>query len=148
MSNQRRYHDKLEDWRLRAVYILIVVVFGFFGLRLFSLQIIEGKSYLAQAEENRTSIVSNQTNRGIIYDRNGFVLARNIASYNVVITPANLPTDIGASQQIYRELSELIDIPVSSGAMTDERVRLFSPCQTDFGITEIVIYANSDQMQC
>jgi penicillin-binding protein 2 len=144
MSNQRRYHDKLEDWRLRAVYILIVVVFGFFGLRLFSLQIIEGKSYLAQAEENRTSIVSNQTNRGIIYDRNGFVLARNIASYNVVITPANLPTDIGASQQIYRELSELIDIPVSSGAMTDERVRLFSPCQTDFGITEIVIIGDTN----
>jgi penicillin-binding protein 2 len=144
MSNQRRYHDKLEDWRLRAVYILIVVVFGFFGLRLFSLQIIEGKSYLAQAEENRTSIVSNQTNRGIIYDRNGFVLARNIASYNVVITPANLPTDIGASQQIYRELSVLIDIPVNNGAMTDERVKLFSPCQTDFGITEIVIIGDTN----
>jgi penicillin-binding protein 2 len=144
MSNPRRYHDKLEDWRLRAVYILIVVVFGFFGLRLFSLQIIEGKSYLAQADENRTSIVSSQTNRGIIYDRNGFVLARNIASYNVVIVPANLPTDIGTSQQIYRELSALINVPVSFGAMTDERVKLFSPCQTDFGITEIVIIGDTN----
>ena len=90
MSNQRRYHDKLEDWSLRTVYIAILVVFGFFALRLFSLQIIEGKNYLAQADENRTSIVSSQTNRGIIYDRNGYVLARNIASYNVVITPADL----------------------------------------------------------
>ena len=144
MSNQRRYHDKLEDWRLRTVYVLILVVFGIFGLRLFSFQILEGKNYLAQAEENRTSIVSSQTNRGIIYDRNGFVLARNIASYNVVITPANLPSDIGATQQIYRDLSALIDIPVSNGAMTDELVKLFSPCQTDFGITEIVIIGDTN----
>ena len=144
MSNQRRYHDKLEDWRLRTVYILILIVFGFFGLRLFSLQILEGKNYLAQADDNRTSIISNQTNRGIIYDRNGYVLARNIASYNVVITPADLPSDIGATQKIYRELSALIGIPVSSGAMTDERVKLFSPCQTDFGITEIVIIGDTN----
>jgi len=144
MNNQRRYHDKLENWRLRAVYILMLVVFGFFGLRLFSLQILEGKNYLAQANENRTSIVSSQTNRGIIYDRNGYILARNIASYNVVITPADLPLDIGATQQIYRELSALINIPVSSGAMTDERVKLFSPCQTDFGITEIVIIGDTN----
>jgi penicillin-binding protein 2 len=144
MSNQRRYHDKLEDWRLRTVYILILVVFGFFALRLFSLQILEGKSYQAQADENRTSIISSQTNRGIIYDRNGFVLARNIASYNIDITPADLPLDAGATQQIYRELSALIDIPVSNGAMTDERVKLFSPCQTDFGITEIVIIGDTN----
>ena len=144
MSNQRRYHDKLENWRLRTVYILMLVVFGFFGLRLFSLQILEGKSYLAQANENRTNIVSGQTNRGIIYDRNGFVLARNIASYNVVITPADLPLDIGATQQIYRELSALINIPVNNGAMTDESVKLFSPCQTDFGITEIVIMGDTN----
>ena len=144
MNNQRRYHDKLENWRIRAVYILMLVVFGFFGLRLFSLQILEGKNYLAQANENRTSIVSSQTNRGIIYDRNGYILARNIASYNVVITPADLPLDIGATQQIYRELSALINIPVSSGAMTDERVKLFSPCQTDFGITEIVIIGDTN----
>jgi penicillin-binding protein 2 len=144
MSNQRRYHDKLENWRLRVVYILMMLVFGFFGLRLFSLQILEGKNYLAQANENRTSIVSSQTNRGIIYDRNGFVLARNIASYNVVIIPADLPLDIGATQQIYRELSALINIPVSNGAMTDERVKLFSPCQTDFGLTEIVIIGDTN----
>lgn len=138
MSNLRRYHDKLEEWRLRVVYFLILIVFGFFAVRLFIMQIIQGQDYLAQANENRTSIINIQTNRGIIYDRNGTVLAGNIGSYNVVITPADLPSDVGATQQIYRELSALINIPVSYGAMTDERVKLFSPCQTDFGITEIV----------
>ena len=53
-----------------------------------------GQSYLAQADENRTTRVSDTTQRGIIYDRNGIVLARNVASYNVTITPAYLPATL------------------------------------------------------
>ncbi|MCK7506326.1 MAG: hypothetical protein MZV70_21235 [Desulfobacterales bacterium] len=37
-------------------------------------------------------------------DRNGYVLARNVASYNVVITPADLPDDDADIQRIYREI--------------------------------------------
>ncbi len=144
MNNNSKGFGKISDWRLRAVYILIAVIFGFFGLRLFSLQIIQRSTYLAQAEDNRSNTISIATQRGIIYDRNGYVLARNIASYNVVITPADLPTDEGAKQQIYRELSPLINVPVSNGAMTDERVKLFVPCQTDFGITEIVVIGDTN----
>ncbi|MDZ4158388.1 MAG: penicillin-binding protein 2, partial [Anaerolineaceae bacterium] len=117
----------------------MVIVFGFFVIRLFTLQILDGKLYLAQADENRTTSIKVQTQRGIIYDRNGYVLARNVASYNVIITPAYLPLDEGAMQQIYRELSELINIPVNRGDINDEEaVRLFKPCDNDFGITQIV----------
>lgn len=144
MNDSRHYHGKFEDWRFRVIYILLIVVFGFFALRLFSLQILQHKFYLDQAEENRTKSISIATERGIIYDRNGYVLARNVASYNVVITPADLPVDVGATQQIYRDLSKLIGIPVSYGAMTDERVKNFSPCQTDFGITEIVTIGDTN----
>ena len=144
MTNSRHYHGKFDDWRFRVVYILLVIVFGVFVIRLFSLQILQGEYYLEQAEENRTKSISIATDRGIIYDRNGYVLARNIASYNVVITPADLPIDTGATQQIYRELSGLINIPVSFGAMTEERVKNFSPCQTDFGITEIVTIGDTN----
>jgi len=144
MTNSRHYHGKFDDWRFRVVYVLLIIVFGVFTIRLFSLQIMQGGYYLEQAEENRTKSISLATDRGIIYDRNGYVLARNIASYNVVITPADLPIDTGATQQIYRELSGLIGIPVSFGAMTDERVKNFSPCQTDFGITEIVTIGDTN----
>ena len=68
-----------------------MALFGFYAFRLFNLQVLDGQSYLAQADENRTTRVSDTTQRGIIYDRNGIVLARNIASYNVTITPAYLP---------------------------------------------------------
>ena len=61
--------------------------------------------YVARADENRITEINIPTQRGVIYDRNGFVLARNVASFNVVVTPALLPVDEGAIQNIYRELS-------------------------------------------
>ncbi len=127
-----------DHWRYWVVYGLMAAVFGFFIFRLFTLQIIDGEVYAAQAEENRTTEVSMQTSRGLIYDRNGFVLARNVPSYNVVITPADLPDDAGAEQNIFRLLSNLVGVPVSQGTTDEEVVRNFSPCQNDLGITQIV----------
>ncbi len=150
MINRSNKLTQFEDWRIRVLYILIAFIFGYYVLRLFNIQILESSVYIAQAEENRTTEISIPTERGIIFDRNGVVLARNAASFNVTITPAELPGDPtetplpGAILQIYRELSQLIDVPVSNGIMNEETVRLFTPCQTDFGITEIVVIADTN----
>jgi penicillin-binding protein 2 len=97
----------LSGWRTWFVYGLIIIGFVIMVGRLFKLQILDGASWSAQATENRISKISDQAPRGIIYDRNGYILARNIASYNVVITPALLPDDNSDVQDIYRQLSEL-----------------------------------------
>lgn len=133
-----------ERWRFSIIYIFIGVIFGFYVLKLFNMQIIEGADYKAQAEENRLKEISVQTTRGTIYDRNGFVLAQNVPSYDVVITPADLPSDTGSLEKVYRELSTLIDIPVTNNKITDETVKTFTPCQTDFGIKEIVIIGDTN----
>lgn len=134
----------LEKWRIIAFYVVIATVLVFYAFRLFSLQVIQGDEYLQKAINNSTSRITVPSTRGMIYDRNGFILARNIASYNVVITPAYLPADSGEVQEIFRQLSELIDIPVSNGEINDESVRLFRPCETDLGIEQIVIIADSN----
>ncbi|MEN4041596.1 MAG: penicillin-binding protein 2 [Anaerolineaceae bacterium] len=151
--NTHQSHNYYQIWRLVFVYGLIVLVFGFLALRLFSLQIVQGSAFSEQAVRNKTREVSVQTQRGIIFDRNGVVLARNVASYNVVITPADLPNfpeatladTPGEVQEIYRQLSTLIGIPVSRGDVFDQQaVRLFRPCENDFGITEIVYIGNTN----
>lgn len=136
-----------------VLYGLMAAIFGFYALRLFSLQVLDGKSYVDQAEENRITKVSIQTQRGIIFDRNGVVLARNVASYNVVITPANLPVDPktydllkpnGAVQKIYRELSQMIGMPVSKGEINEETVKVFKPCDNDLGIMQIAYIGDTN----
>ena len=105
----------------------------------------EGEDYQAQAEENRITEVNEPTRRGVIYDRNDFVLARNVASYNVVITPADLPVNEGDIQGIYRKLSALIDIPVNQGDLEDETtVRTFKECDNELGISEIVFIGDTN----
>jgi len=147
---EERNTTTIEGWRIRVILILIASVFAFYVFRLFNLQILQGNIYLEQAEENRRTNISIQTERGIIYDRNGIVLARNKASYNITIIPADLPGDPteeplpGAVEEIYRELSQVINIPVRNGVLNDETVRAFTPCQTDFGITEVVLIADTN----
>src|SRR5271157_10401 len=144
MSNSNHTQNNFEYWRLIVIYVIGALIFGYFLYRLFNLQIIQGAAYLNRADQNREETISVQTQRGIITDRNGFVLARNVASYNVVITPANLPTDEGATEEIYRQLSNLIGIPVSNGVINDATVKLFKPCETDFGIKEIVFIGDTN----
>jgi penicillin-binding protein 2 len=142
--NSSQPRGNFESWRLFVVMGLVGGVFLFYMYRLFSLQVINGQSFVDQADENRIKNVSEITQRGIITDRNGFVLARNEPSYNVTITPALLPTDQGAVENIYRDLSKLIDIPVNHGKIDDESVKAFKYCDTDFGITQIVYIGDSN----
>lgn len=133
-----------ESWRMLVFYIILGVIFGFFVIRLFGLQIVQGAELLAQADENRTRNIWLQTQRGVIYDRNGIVLARNVPSYNVVITPALLPADPGAIQEIYRQLSALIDVPVNKGGTDEETVKTFKPCESDLGIAQVVYIGDTN----
>jgi len=129
---------RFQSWRFLVFYAVMAGIFGFYLVRLFNLQIIRGSEFHARAEDNRTTTISVQTNRGIIYDRNGYVLARNLASYNVVITPAYLPSDSGAVQEIYRQVSALIEVPVNSGVVDSDTAKTFKPCQTTLGLIQIV----------
>lgn len=137
-SNTRSF---LEGWRAWFVYGFIIIGFVIMVGRLFKLQILEGGSWSAQATENRISTISDQAPRGIIYDRNGYILARNIASYNVVITPALLPDDNSDVQDIYRQLSVLINVPVNKGTVDD--AKNISPCIPGPGITQLVELGDS-----
>jgi len=137
-------NEKIEQWRFLVLYILIATVFGFYILRLFDIQILHGGDYIAQADENRTKVFNDPAVRGTIYDRNGYVLAQNVPSYNVVVVPGYLPEDEGDTQAIFRELSELIDMPVSQGDTDEETVRNFTPCYSDLGISEVVYIASTN----
>ncbi len=124
----------LEGWRLYTFLIIIGLVFAGFIFRLISLQIINFDTYFNQAEDNRTETISLPPLRGVIYDRNGVVLARNVASYNIIVTPANLPDDTGEISEIVQDLAELTGLPVSLGSIEDPLII----CGDNLGVQEMV----------
>ena len=140
MSSGTTNRYTVPVWRALLVYILMVGVIGAILYRLVNLQILTADTWTGQAVDNFTLTISDPAPRGIIFDRNGYVLARNVASYNVVITPAGLPDDDADIQHIYRELSALTGVP-SGGPVTEESLdfaKLFSACVPGPTIADMV----------
>nr|MBC7244363.1 penicillin-binding protein 2 [Chloroflexota bacterium] len=101
-------------WRIILFRAVILAAFAVLVGRLWHLQILHSESYQLQADANRFRLVSVDAPRGVIYDRYGRLLARNIPSYTISIVPAALPKEKEARQAILTRLSQLLEIPVSS----------------------------------
>jgi penicillin-binding protein 2 len=71
--------------------LAIVIGIGALTMRLFYLQVAQGTQYFELAERNRTVQEAVPSTRGLIYDRAGNALVRNIPSFSVKIRPADLP---------------------------------------------------------
>lgn len=112
----------LDPLRFLPFYALIFIAASAMVARLVYLQLILGDDYDAQARENRESRINIPTARGIITDRNGVLLARNVPSYNITITPAYLPEAENAYRPIYQEISRLTGVPVDTPPLDAEEV--------------------------
>lgn len=76
------------------------------ALRLVYLQVLKYEHYQALAESNRISLVPTVPNRGVIYDRNGQILADNFSAYTLEITVA----EAGNLDALLAQISALIEI--------------------------------------
>ena len=75
--------------RFAALGLVVVLVLASLLLRLWSMQVLAGDSFAAQAESNRIRQISLDAPRGRILDRNGKALVTNRATLAVSVDPAN-----------------------------------------------------------
>ncbi|MFN2214064.1 MAG: penicillin-binding protein 2 [Anaerolineales bacterium] len=141
MNGSANLNNNVQVWRILVFGIAIAAVFVIYLGRLFSLQILQSTEWVAQAEENRISKINLPTQRGIVFDRNDYILAQNIPSYNVIIVPAELPDDVGEIQEIYRQISEMVDVPINLNEVTTDNP--YVPCRSEHGIAQIVDYGET-----
>ena len=77
----------------RIFLVLLIFVFLFLCIvRLITLQIVEGVTYLAETEENYTATQQMIATRGQIFDSTGMVMSTNRAVYKVILQKAFLPS--------------------------------------------------------
>ncbi|MGW8272795.1 MAG: penicillin-binding protein 2, partial [Thermodesulfovibrionales bacterium] len=74
---------------LTALGYCVIGVFAIFTLRLWQLQVLDGKRYFEMSEDNHLKVLSVAAPRGIIYDRNGKALVKNEAFYSVALIPGS-----------------------------------------------------------
>jgi penicillin-binding protein 2 len=105
------FQIRLRSYAFRGVTLF---VFAILAGQLWNLQVLQGDYYRQQADANRFRVAPSTASRGVIYDRNGKLLARNQPIYDVVIIPAYLPDDATAEATIFARLSELLNMPITT----------------------------------
>jgi len=101
----------IGTWRLAAVGLVMAVMLGALGLRLWAIQVTETEDYNAEAERNLVRVVPTPAPRGDIYDRNGELLAGTKASLAVVVDMALVEDDF--AEDLAQRLAAFLDEPAS-----------------------------------
>ena len=135
----------IRPWRIGTLYGLMAISIIAFTGQLLRLQVIEHEELTALAVENRQAQINAPAQRGVIYDRNGVILAHNIPSYDVIITPAELPEDDLRLQEIYQRIATITGAPINTppldaGNASSNRIGEDGPPP---GITEVVFLQES-----
>lgn len=81
------YRQELKS-RFAALGLIVLIMLAALLVRLWTMQVLQGESYAAQAENNRVREISLDAPRGRIYDRNGVPLVVNRASLAVSVDPS------------------------------------------------------------
>ena len=76
--------------RVVSFAIVVAVIFIVLAARLWYLQVLTGNDYSISAKATQTREIKDPAQRGVIYDRDGEVLANNVPGLNVTVTPASI----------------------------------------------------------
>jgi penicillin-binding protein 2 len=85
-----------------GVLLLLVTLFS----NVYSLQVNSFEKYQTRSNSNRIKLLPVAPNRGLIYDRNGIILADNKPIYSLAV----IPEDVKNLKESITEISKLLDI--------------------------------------
>src|SRR5438552_15999870 len=88
MSNVSVQPDDFKKLQRRLLYLRLGLLVGIFLIfsRLGYLQVIKGSYYRDLSEQNRVRTLNIRPARGLIFDRQGELLAKNVPSLNLYMT--------------------------------------------------------------
>ena len=106
------FHPYLLDRRLGVARTTVWIVLGILVMSFFRTQILGHGKYQLQSETNRLRPIPLPAPRGVIYDRNGHVMAENVPGYTVSLLPgpvANLRSTLARIASIANIDSAVIE---------------------------------------
>ena len=124
--------------RIVAAFLVITLLTSGLIIRLIYLQIVGHEHYSVLAKDNSIKIVPLVPTRGMIYDRQGKVLAENTPSYSLEL----IPEQISNMDETLLGLQTLLDIPT-------DKIELFQKLrkrQKRFVSTPLLLSMNDEEL--
>lgn len=158
----RRQRTQIRDYtaesalfsrRALVAFMGIVALMGVLLVNLYNIQVNQFQDYKTRSNDNRIKVVPIAPNRGLIYDRNGILLAENRPIFSLELTPEKIK-DIDETiiqLRTFLEISEeritrfhkerkrtrrFKSVPLLN-QLTEEQVALFSVNQHRFPGVEV-----------
>ena len=103
--------------RATIAFIIVIAMLGIVLNNLYSLQVTQFEDYQTRSNGNRIKVLPIAPNRGLIYDRNGVLLAENRPVFSLEVIPEQVD-DIDAT----------IQMPHCMIMITSELCKPMQPC--------------------
>lgn len=140
MPAPQRLKDNIHERRIfitrifLAVFVTLVMA-GVLVSRYVQLQIIDHEIYQTQSEKNRVHVISVAPKRGLIYDRNGVLLAENKPAYTLNIIKESVH-DLDETLLTISQLIELREQDIEKFRKQAKRKRPFESVPLKFRLSE------------
>ena len=140
MKERHRLKNHFSELRIfhnRSVMAIVftLLLFSLLIIRLFVLQINEHEHFTTLSQNNRVSVQALPPTRGLIYDRNGIILAENLPSYTLQIIPEQT-SDIDSLLEQLSQLINIRDVDIQKFKKEVKRKRRFEGVPLRFRLTD------------
>ncbi|MCK9534369.1 MAG: penicillin-binding protein 2 [Pseudomonas sp.] len=136
-----RLKDHERDARLirsRMLFggVALIILTMLLMIRMYYLQVVQFEHHSTLAENNRIHVQSLPPTRGMIYDRNGLLIADNRASFSLTLTRERA----GDWEQVLDSIIEILELDSDSRELFEKRIRQgrrpFEPVPVMFELSE------------
>lgn len=136
-STIRNYLAESHLFNRRAIMAAcaVVLLVALLILRLAQLQILDHQVYTTLSEENQLTLIPIDPYRGLIYDRNGVILAESKPVYSLDIIPDHVK-NFKTTLQSLRKIIDISDNDVELYHKVQKQHRPFEPVPLKLKLTE------------
>ncbi|MGY0599063.1 penicillin-binding protein 2 [Vibrio sp. JZG10] len=143
-SQIRDYQAEARLFASRAIvaFIGIVLLMGALVTNMYNIQVNQFQDYQTRSNDNRIKVVPIAPNRGLIYDRNGVLLAENRPVFNLELTPEKIK-DIDATIQELQTILEITPDQIERFHQERKRTRRFKsvPLLTQLNEKQVAVFS-------
>lgn len=141
MSEDQRFKDhhreaRITSSRLIIMSVVMAAMVALLVFRYYTLQVVHHEDYATQSDRNRVHVQPVPPTRGLIYDRDGELLADNRPSYTLSV----IRERVDDMEETVRLLRSLVDIPQSDLEKFYDQLqqwrRPFEAIPIRYGLTE------------
>ncbi|WP_031381488.1 penicillin-binding protein 2 [Vibrio parahaemolyticus] len=143
-SQIRDYQAEARLFASRAIvaFFGIVVLMGLLVANMYNIQVNQFQDYQTRSNDNRIKVVPIAPNRGLIYDRNGVLLAENRPVFNLELTPEKIK-DIDATIKELQTILEITPEQIERFHRERKRTRRFKsvPLLTQLNEKQVAVFS-------